>query len=174
MKNFILVLSIFFSFVSFSQSESEALQFLNTYSNNWGCEKFADGTLNIRLTFKVENGNLIIKEYFTTLIDVEYAIYTIELKKIEMIQYERGNGCMPVIIKYDPNSFRISIKLRNQNDITEYGAFESWEISERVGFKFDSIRLKEDPDQDNRADRIVKALEYLANKYYAKLKKSSF
>lgn len=174
MKNLMLVLSIFFSFVSFSQSEYEAVQFLNTNSNDWGCEKYASGTFNSRLNFKVENGKLIIKEYFPSNMDVEYAISTIDLIDIEMIQYERGNGCLPITIKHKPNSIRISVKYKNQYSITEYSALASWELSERLGFKFDSLRLKEDPDQDNRADRIVKALEYLANKYYAKLKKSSF
>ena len=155
-------------------TETEALQFLRTYSNDWGCEKYAQGTYEIRLQYSIENGKLIILEYFPSYHPYEFIKVELNLNKINMIQYEPKEGCNSIYIKHKDNQMKISKKNRNTQMITEMSTFDVHLLNEKVGYTIDSIKLKKDEEQTVRAERLMNALKFLAEEYGAILKSSGF
>lgn len=156
-------------------TEKEALDFLRKYSNEWGCEMYAKGTTEIRLQFNIENGKLIIWEFFPSFHPCEYGKIEIILAEIEMIEFEGDVDCYPISLKYSNSGLSSSFsKIRANPKIYELSGLQIYEMNEKLGYRYESIRLKMDPNQKERAERLINAIKFLAESYGAKIKKSGF
>ena len=156
-------------------TEKEALDFIQKYSNEWGCEKYAKGTTEIRLQFNIENGKLIIWEFLPSFHPCEYGKIEIILAEIEMIEFEGDVDCYPISLKYSNSGLSSSFaKIRATQKISELSGLQIYEMNEKLGYRYESIRLKMDPNQKERAERLINAIKFLAESYGAKIKKSGF
>jgi len=156
-------------------TEKEALDFIRKYSNEWGCEKYAKGTTEIRLQFNIENGKLIIWEFLPSFHPCEYGKIEIILAEIEMIEFEGDVDCYPISLKYSNSGISSSFaKIRATQKISELSGLQIYEMNEKLGYRYESIRLKMDPNQKERAERLINAIKFLAESYGAKIKKSGF
>jgi hypothetical protein len=156
-------------------TEKEALDFLQKYSNEWGCEKYAKGTTEIRLQFNIENGKLIIWEFFPSFHPCEYGKIEIILSEIEMIEFEGDADCYPIYLKYSRSGLSsVLSKIRATQELHEMSELQIYEMNAKFGYDFEGIKLKKDPNQKERADRLIKAITFLAESYGAKIKKSGF
>jgi hypothetical protein len=157
-----------------NQTEEEALEFISFYSNEWGCEKYAKGTVQVRLQYQIANGKLIVKEYLPNFYEIEYLREEFDLSKIKSFQFDNGKGCNSLIIRFYEDGFKISIKYRGVYEIKDQSSWDNHLMGEKHQWSWDSIRLYEDESQKERADRLINAFKFLANKYGSVLKESGF
>jgi hypothetical protein len=155
-------------------TEKEALDFLRKYCNEWGCEKYAKGTTEIRLQFNIEDGKLIIWEFLPSFHPYEYGKIEIILAEIEMIEFEGDVDCYPISLKYSNSGVSSAFKIRATQEIYEMSELEIYEMNEKLGYRYESIKLKMDPNQKERAERLINAIKFLAESYGAKIKKTGF
>jgi hypothetical protein len=56
----------------------------------------------------------------------------------------------------------------------EMSGLQLYEMNEKLGYRYESIKLKMDPNQSERAERLINAIKFLAESYGAKIKESGF
>ena len=165
MRTFLFILIA--NFVS-GQTKQESVEFLKEYVNDWSIETFAEGTFNRRLEFKIEEPYLVIREYFPSSSFAEYGIIKIYMNKITRVELQNEYN---IVIYTEPNGFKLLSKSKNSGIEEEMNA-ENYAAA--MGWKYDSIKLKANIDRPKRAERIIKAIEFLAVDSGAALKESAF
>jgi hypothetical protein len=158
------ILFFIFYFSVFSQTNTEAITFLNQNCNNWAEERIAKGTFDLRLRFELFDSILFIKEYTPAIYYPAEAFYIyIKLSEIEKIEYD--NRTFNICTK--PNGMKAFIKYKNKDDMEEFDPSKHY-------WCYDGIKLRNAPETTERSERITKALKFLAENNGAILKKSSF
>jgi hypothetical protein len=148
------------------QTEFEAMDFIKFYSNEWGCEKHAEGTFKVRLEYQMQKGKLTVKEYLPSSNAVEYVKIDLDLSKIKSVQFEEGSGeCSPLIVSFYENGFgNFRFKLRNSSAETALSPLGDFKYGTENQWKWESVRLAKVESQKERAKRLTKVFEFLAEK----------
>ena len=176
MKKLLLVL-LFVPLASFGQSMSEALSFLKTNISDWACESVAHGTLIPRLTFSYnyDSSKLIIKmkmpEYSGDS-PQGYSISEIELSEILRIDTSNSKECAAIKIITRPMGIESYGTSRNGRVNISKAKFN--EFYGQFGWINEDIRILNNYTFNERNDRILKAIKYMAVQNGAKLKETYF
>ena len=162
------ILALLLAFSSYGQTKSEALQFLRENIGIWSIERLAEGTLNNRLEFSLDDSFLVIKENFPASSFAEYGIVKIDLSSIKRVEAEGGQV---VRIVTSEGGLVLIGKGRDSHSSVIYDAAE---YAKTNGWTYDGIRLKNHDDLELRMERTIKALEFLAVDGGATLSNSKF
>ena len=162
------ILILLLGFSSYGQTKFEALQFLRENVGIWSTEQYAEGTFKTRLEFSLEDSFLVVKETMPSSSFSEYGIIRIHLSSIKRVEAIDGyvirittlEGGLELVNKFRKSDSEIII------DPEDY--------ANTYGWTYDGIRLKRNQDIERRIERVIKALEFLAEDDGAILSKSNF
>ena len=174
MKKTICLIFFLTAFTSvFSQTINEAFDFIKEREHDWACEPNAANTLEKRNTFKLTDGELIIKtrmpEFgYGSQSPIKYYECTIDLSKVKSITWSGNSSksCSGINIRTHPGG--LVIKFYDRSGISTYQP----KVSQK-GI-CDSIRIAQNSETSERAKRLIKALQFLAESYGAKIVDSNF
>jgi len=171
MKKFLLLLII--PLLSFGQTQEEAITFLKSNIYLWSCNQWATGTAikQLELSLVNENKTLVLTEKLPDINQTNgYVIRRIDLSKITRFEMADSDApCAAIIIHTKSGGIEIEVTdkfLRNVETI------KSWHLTN--GWYDDVIRIKNNDLFNERAQRIINALIFLAESNGAELIKSHF
>ena len=171
MKKLLLIL-LCLPMIGFGQDKQEAINFLNQNARNWNCQdNLVDGQFGDRITINLINDDLLnIKILLDSyLYPMEYYRLEINLDKIIRIyKEENSKKCAGIVLQTTESGITMKMKKFKKREVHTAGSLaeNGWISSE--------IRLINDENFDNRADRLIKALTFLAEEAGAKIKTTSF
>ena len=174
MKKTIGLIFLLTAFTSvFSQTLDEAFDFIKDREHDWACEPNAANTLEKRNTFKLTDGKLIIKTRMPEFANsspspIKYYECTIDLSKVKSITWSGNSSksCSGINIRTRPGG--LVIKFYDRSGISTYQPAVS-----QKGL-CDSIRIAQNSETSERAKRLIKAIQFLAESYGAKIVDSNF
>jgi hypothetical protein len=159
-----------------AQTNKEALDFLKLNVSEWACEKYAYGTDVQRLSFNLVNNEseleLMVKqpEYSS-----QTGYYRVSIKLREITQIEvvnTGKSCGFIRIQTNPKGLTSTSYDRNKQLTNPYQ--NVYAFYEKYYWADENIRLRLDDNFAKNAERVVKALKFLALKNGASLNTPSF
>ena len=181
-----IVLLLLFIDVSYGQTFQDALNFLKINEPDWACEKFASGSLDKRLTFSSnkESTHLTMKvalpketiNGLNVLRENKFTFATnttkIDLSKIKRIDIQEATGCITILIVTEP--YGIEGKVVGDYGYVIMSNSKYNTFLEENGWSDDAIKIKNNSYGLERANRIKKALEFMAVENGADLQESYF
>lgn len=172
-KNLLFILV--FPIGVFGQTFEETIQFIQSSSYDWACEKIVKGTFKAKLVIRVDGDILSILSRVPVDIfsNTEYYRTEINLSKITKIDAQDSDGtCAAIRIWCEKGAMKSFSKDTNK----EYEERLANELGfyNRFGWVCDGIRIKNNDDFEERSQRLIKALKHLAKIYGSEVKESSF
>jgi hypothetical protein len=159
-----------------AQTNKDAVEFLNMNVPEWSCEKYGYGTDLPRLTFTLMDDEsklqLMVKlpEYSSS---TGYYSVTINLSEVKRVEIVKTNtGCAFIRILTHPKGL-MSISRNRNKEITNLDQ-NVYAYYYKYSWADENIRLRNDDSFGERAERVKKALEFLAVNNGARLETSHF
>jgi len=175
-KVIFFILTFLYGQLTYSQTNSDAIEFLKVNIPNWACETYVQGTFEKRLEISLQENEkyLMMKVKYPSSIGGGYSVCHINLSMITNIYIQRTEGtfCTGIVIQTKPYAIEIDYFNANGQIIKNHLYWNTF--CEKNGWIDDSIRIKNSADNANGANRIVKAIKFLAEQNGAVLKESNF
>lgn len=159
----------------FGQTTEETIQFIQTSSYDWACEKVVKGTFKRTLEITMDGNtlNILRRVPVDVFSSTEYYRTEIDLSRIVKIDAQDSDGtCAGIRIWTENGAMKTFYKDANKS-FEERWPHEA-DFHKQLGWVSDAIRIKNNSDFESRSKRLIKAISHLAKIYGSEVKESFF